>query len=149
MPYQVNIKETQKLRGNVTIGERGPAGPAGPEGPAGPQGIQGPRGANGDGTVEQAILQTSESSVSLLPNLFYDLRIENSSCVIYQGAGDVGLANEYLGQITTTLTTSTIQFINCTILTSLEVINNNEITIESGKTYLFSIINNIAIVAGV
>lgn len=38
MPYEVNIKETQKLKGNITIGKRGEQGPAGPQGPQGPAG---------------------------------------------------------------------------------------------------------------
>lgn len=42
MPYKVNIKETQKLTGNITIGKTGPQGPQGPQGPAGPQGPPGP-----------------------------------------------------------------------------------------------------------
>lgn len=38
MPYEVNIKEKQKLTGNITIGQTGPQGPAGPQGPQGPPG---------------------------------------------------------------------------------------------------------------
>lgn len=38
MAYEVNIKERQKLTGNITIGQTGPQGPAGPAGPQGPAG---------------------------------------------------------------------------------------------------------------
>ena len=47
MPYEVNIKEKQKLTGNITIGQTGPRGPRGPQGPAGPAGPPGPAGPAG------------------------------------------------------------------------------------------------------
>ena len=141
------------LRADITIGQRGPAGPRGPQGPRGEQGPRGPQGANGangDGTTTQLTLQTSENTINLNANMYYNLTLNNATeTTVHLIDGDAGLANEYLGQITVANDglMFKIQGVRWVLGSNIEYTEDVDfnITMNSGKTYLFSIVNNIGI----
>lgn len=138
------------LQADITIGQRGPTGPAGPAGPQGPAGPRGPQGVNGDGTTTQLIVQTSEDTVELNPNVYYNLVLNNATdTTAYLVEGTAGLANEYLGQITVAndgfmFSIPNVQWI---IDGEIEYTEDTEYTIimDTGNTYLFSVVNNIGV----
>lgn len=140
------------LQADITIGKRGPTGPQGPQGPQGPTGPRGPQGANGDGTTTQLIVQTSENTVELNANVYYNLTLNNATeTTVYLIEGEAGLANEYLGQITVAndglmFKIANVQWI---IDSNIEYTEDTDYTIimDTGNTYLFSIVNNIGIMA--
>lgn len=141
MPYQVNIKETQKLKGNITIGERGPQGAPGPEGP---------RGEPGGAYIQQQTLNiTNESStVELLSNVYYIINNANthgSISIILRGS-ETGLCDEFLGQVTTSSSVIFSFPIGTKWLTNDVDVIDNSIVLLSGKTYTFSVINGLGVV---
>jgi hypothetical protein len=135
------------LQADITIGQRGPVGPRGPRGPQGPVG---PQGANGDGTTPQLIVQTSEDTVELNPNVYYNLTLNNATdTTVYLAEGVAGLANEYLGQITVAndgliFKIPNVQWILDSNIEYTEDTDFN-IILDSGNTYLFSVVNEIGI----
>lgn len=139
-----------ELRADIAIGQRGPIGPQGPIGPRGPQGPRGTQGANGDGTTTQLILQTSEDTVELNPNVYYNLTLNNATdTTVYLVEGDAGLANEYLGQITVSNDDLMFKIANVQWIleSSIEYTEGTDYTIimNTGNTYLFSIVNDIGL----
>ena len=135
------------LRADITIGQRGPAGPQGQRGPAGPQGPQGPQGANGDGTTQQLTIQTSDNTIELNANIYYNITLNNSTeTTVSLIAGDESLANEYLGQITVANDGLIFRINNVRWLIGDDIVyTDTDITMNTGKTYLFSIVNNIGL----
>lgn len=141
------------LRADITIGQRGPAGPRGPQGPRGEQGPRGPQGANGangDGTTTQLTLQTSENTINLNANVYYNLTLNNATeTTLRLINGEAGLANEYLGQITVAADSLTfkIQGVHWLLGDNIKYTEGEDFNIimNSGKTYLFSIVNDIGI----
>ncbi len=140
MPYEVNIKETQKLTGNITIGERGEQGPAGP---------QGERGEPGGAYITQQSITNTSGTLSLLSNVFYI--IENTYDVglvrISLTGEQSGLCNEFLGQLTTTSPTVFSFPEGTQWLTNDVEISNNAFVAEAQKTYFFSIVNGFGVVS--
>lgn len=141
MPYQTNIKETQTLKGNIIIGERGEQGPAGPAGP---------RGEPGGAYIQQQTLNiTNESNTAeLLSNVYYVINSTNTHGVvsITLRGSETGLCDEFLGQVTTS-SSLILSFPTGTKWLTNEVdVSNNSIILLSGKTYTFSVINGLGVV---
>ena len=140
-----------ELIADITIGQRGPIGPRGPQGIQGPVGPRGPQGANGDGTTTQLIVQTSEDTVELNPNVYYNLTLNNATdTTAYLIEGVACLANEYLGQITVAndglmFTIPNVQWIIDTDIEYTESGTDFNIIMDTGNTYLFSVVNNIGL----
>lgn len=141
MPYQVNIKETQKLKGNVTIGARGPQGAPGP---------QGERGEPGGAYIQQQTLNiTNESNTAeLLSNVYYVINNTNThgTVSITLRGSETGLCDEFLGQVTTS-SSLILSFPTGTKWLTNEVdVFENSVILLSGKTYTFSVINGLGVV---
>ena len=138
------------LRAEITIGQRGPIGPRGPQGERGPQGPQGPRGANGDGTTSQLDLATSENTLELNPNVYYNLILGNATeATVSLIPGADTLANEYLGQIKVDNNGLIFKIpgVEWIIGNDIEYTKDVDFNIimDTGKKYLFSIVNNVGI----
>ena len=138
------------LRADITIGQRGPAGPRGPQGPRGEQGPRGPQGVNGDGTTAQLFLETSENNIELNPNVYYNLSLGNATeTTITLISGDENLANEYLGQIKVDnngliFKIPGVEWIIGNDIEFTKDVDYN-IILDTGKKYLFSIVNYVGI----
>lgn len=138
------------LRADITIGQRGPKGERGIQGPQGVQGPQGPQGANGDGTTTQAFLETSENTISLNANVYYNLSLGNATeTTVTLNAGDENLANEYLGQIKVDndgliFKIPGVEWIIGNDIQFTKDVDYN-IILDTGKKYLFSIVNYVGI----
>ena len=158
-------------------GEQGIQGEQGPQGPAGPQGEQGPKGDPGAtytlpiasstvlGGVQPAaktdamtqsvgvdeagalwaaaaypLIDTAESVKELSPNIYYKWG-EMSALTITLSAETTGIVNEFCGE-----------FVSGTIPTTFSVPESvawpNGLTVESNKTYQFSIVNGIGVIVG-
>lgn len=147
-------------------GIQGPVGPQGPQGEQGPQGIQGetgPTGADGKSAYQYAqdggytgteeefaakmaqpwaypVVGMTEAAAELLPNIYYRWG-EVTALTVTLGAEIAGITNEYCfefvsGETATTLTVpDTIRWAQ-------------EPSIEAGKTYQVSILNQIGVIIG-
>lgn len=141
MPYDVNIKETQKLTGNITIGERGPQGETGP---------QGPRGEAGSAYItQQSVTTTNESNVlELLSNVYYIINNTNTHGILTIALTGIqeGLCNEFLGEVTSS---SSVFFSfpeGTRWLTNGVDVVDNQVVILPSKKYVFSVVNGLGVV---
>lgn len=141
MPYEVNIKEKQVLKGNITIGERGPQGEPGPAGP---------RGEAGGAYIQQQTLNITNASntAELLSNVYYIINSTNThgTVSITLRGSETGLCDEFLGQLTSS-SSLIVSFPTGTkwLTNGVDVIDNS-IVLLSGKTYTFSVINGLGVV---
>lgn len=158
-------------------GPKGDTGDPGPQGPAGPQGEQGPKGDPGDtytlpiasstvlGGVQPVaktdamtqsvgvdaggalwvdiaypVVETTDAAKELSPNTYYKWG-EMSALTITLSAETTGIVNEFCGE-----------FVSGTTPTTFSVPESvawpNGLTVESNKTYQFSIVNGIGVIVG-
>lgn len=143
-------------------GDTGPQGPQGETGPAGPEGPQGPQGPAGVGlpptdtaqagdvptyrdggivweppSVAYPVIQSSESTVQLFPNTFYQWG-EMAELTITLGAAQTGVANEYCGQFTSGATPTTFS-----VPESIQW--SGGLTVPANAVCQFSILNNVGV----
>lgn len=79
--------------------------------------------------------------ITISPNVFYMFG-ECTRLVLTLAAGEEGLLNEYMLQFTSGETETTLS-----LPSDIRWIGNN--TVEAGKTYQLSIVNNIAVIGGI
>lgn len=122
-------------------GPQGPQGETGPQGPTGPRGETGPQGPAGDsGIVSRQEMSSSDTTVTLQPNILYVFPEMASLTVTLGTPGDEDVANEYhffftSGAMATTLT--------------LNDVLSDAYSIEANMKYEVSILENVAYIKGV
>ena len=122
-------------------GATGPQGETGPQGPTGPQGETGPQGPAGDsGVVSRQEMQSTDTVVTLQPNILY-LFPEMASLTVTLGAPtDSDVANEYHFFFTSGATATTL---------TLNDVLSDAYSIEANMKYEVSILENVAYIKGV
>lgn len=133
MPYEVNIKETQVLRGNITI-------------------------AQGGGSSEcigrkKEIINNDDNELILSPNVFYDIRNTYGNALLISTVGvdledaDAGIVNEYEFKFTSTKNIALIFSDSVKFQTIGEIETDVDlIRITKNKTYLIRIVEGLGLV---
>lgn len=122
-------------------GPQGPQGETGVQGPAGPQGETGPQGPAGDsGVVSRQEMSTSDTAVTLQPNILYVFPEMASLTVSLGTPTDNNVANEYHFFFTSGSTATTL---------TLNDVLSDAYSIESNMKYEVSILEGVAYIKGV
>lgn len=122
-------------------GPQGPQGETGAQGPAGPQGETGPQGPAGDsGVVSRQEMSTSDTAVTLQPNILYVFPEMASLTVSLGTPTDNNVANEYHFFFTSGSTATTL---------TLNDVLSDAYSIESNMKYEVSILEGVAYIKGV
>ena len=122
-------------------GPQGPAGETGEQGPAGPQGETGPQGPAGDsGIVSRQEMSSSDTTVTLQPNILYVFPEMTNLTVTLGTPADSNVANEYHFFFTSGATATTL---------TLNDVLSDAYSIEANMKYEVSILEGIAYIKGV
>lgn len=134
----------------------------GPQGPQGIQGIQGPQGPKGDPGQGYFIVtdedyakiadfveeksyhsyQRPNASEPIRPNIFYDFGLQYQLEITFEAPQSIYRSNEYMFQFESPSDRPT------TLVMPSDVKWCYDPTIEAGKTYQVSILNNLAVICG-
>lgn len=122
-------------------GPQGPQGEIGPQGPIGPQGETGLQGPKGDsGIVSRQEMTSSDTTVTLEPNILYVFPEMSSLTVTLGTPIDTNVANEYHFFFASGATATTL---------TLNDVLSDAYSIEANMKYEVSILENVAYIKGV
>lgn len=122
-------------------GPQGPQGETGEQGPAGPQGETGPQGPAGDsGIVSRQEMSSSDTTVTLQPNIPYVFPEMTNLTVTLGTPADSNVANEYHFFFTSGVTATTLTMNN---------VLSDAYSIEANMKYEVSILEGVAYIKGV
>lgn len=134
MPYDVNIKETQVLRGNITIAQ----------------------GGSGSECIGRKIeiINNDDEELTLAPNIFYDIKNTYGNVILISTVGvdledaAAGIVNEYEFKFTSTKNIG-LYFeddVKLQTIGNVELIDTDAINIKKNKTYLVRIVEGLGLV---
>ena len=127
-----------KVKTSRLKGQKGDKGDTGNDGPTGATGPQGPAGESGIPSVVDH--GTADTTFTLTPNVLHKWG-EVATLNLTTGTPTDGVVNEYMAQFVSGTT--------ATVLTLPETVKwIGESTVEAGKTYQLSIIDNLAVLGG-
>lgn len=128
----------KKAKASLLKGQKGDKGDTGNDGPTGATGPQGPAGESGIPSVVDH--GTNDTTFTLTPNVLHKWG-EVATLNLTTGTPTDGVVNEYMAQFVSGTT--------ATVLTLPETVKwIGDSTIEAGKTYQVSIIDNLAVLGG-
>ena len=127
-----------KVKTSRLKGQKGDKGDTGNDGPTGATGPQGPAGESGIPSVVDH--GTADTTFTLTPNVLHKWG-EVATLNLTTGTPTDGVVNEYMAQFVSGTTATVL-----TLPETVKWIGDN--TVEAGKTYQLSIIDNLAVLGG-